>query len=52
MDRGKQIQGLIQFHVYIKPNPDYTALCKDLKKLKLTSSEVYEIVRQVQRGAY
>jgi len=52
MNQGKQIQGLIQFHVYLKPNPDYTSLSKDLKELKLSSTEVYEILRQVQRGAY
>ena len=52
MNQGKQIQGLIQFHVYLKPNPDYTSLSKDLKELKLSSTEIYYILREVHKGKY
>lgn len=52
IERGKQIQGLVQFHVYLKPNPDYTALSKDLKELRFSSSEIYQILREVHKGKY
>lgn len=46
------LQALVEFHIYIKPNPDYTNLAADLKALHYTDTEVYEILHKVRQGDY
>lgn len=46
------IESLVQFYIYIKPNPDYSGLAGALKELHFTESEIFNILYKVREGYY
>ena len=46
------IESLVQFYIYIKPNPDYSGLAESLRELHFTESEIFNILHKVREGYY
>ena len=46
------MQALVEYHIYTKPNPDYTGLANDLRALNYTDTEVWEVLHRVRLGDY
>ncbi len=46
------IESLVQFYIYIKPNPDYMGLAESLKNSHFTELEIFNILHKVREGYY
>jgi hypothetical protein len=46
------IESLVQFHIYLKPNPDYSGLAQELKELHFSESEIFNVLHKVREGYY
>jgi hypothetical protein len=46
------VESLVQFHIYLKPNPDYSGLAQELKELNFSESEIFNVLRRVREGYY
>ena len=47
---NKVIEDMVAYNIDYQPNPDYTGLHADLRRLGLDSSEVECIMRRISEG--
>lgn len=46
------IESLVKVHIYLKPNPDYSSLAQELRELKFSESEIFNVLHKVREGYY